>query len=89
MDEPFNNNRVDHFQRILITIFFNETISEKDRKKVIWMVRLASVAAVLVLAMLFTLITESIASFFWFIVGFVVCYAIFKVSGMLFKRRNI
>ncbi len=89
MDEPFNKNRADYFQRILIAFFFNETISDKERKKVIWIVRLASVAIVLILAMLVTLATESIFSFVWFIIGFVVWYVILKISGLLRKRRHV
>lgn len=89
MDEPFNKNRVDHFQRILIKFFFTETISDKERKKVIWIVRLASAVAVVILAMLVTLVTESIFSFFWFIIGCVVWYVILKISGMLRKRRHV
>jgi len=89
MDEPFNKNRVDNFQRILIKFFFTETISDKERKKVIWIVRLASAVAVVILAMLVTLVTESIFSFFWFIIGCVVWYVILKISGMLRKRRHV
>lgn len=88
MDEPFKK-RADHFQRILITFFFNETISDKERKKVICIVRLASVVALLILAMLVTLATESIFSFIWFIIGFVVWYVMLKISGTLWKRRHV
>jgi len=89
MDEPFNKKRVDHFQRILIKFFFNETRSDKERRKIIWIVRLASVVVVLILAMLVTLITESIRSFFWLIICFIVWYVILKISGMLRKRRHV
>jgi hypothetical protein len=85
MDEPFKIKRIDRFQRMLITFFFNKTLSDKERKKVIWTVRLVTVVAALVFAMLITLVTESILSFFWFILVFVAWYVMLKTSGMLKK----
>lgn len=86
MDEPYNKKRVDRFQRILIKFFFNKTLSDKERKKVIWTVRIVTVAAALVLAMLLTLVTESILSFYWLIIVFVTWYVMLKIAGILKKR---
>ena len=89
MDEPLNKKRIDYFQRILITFFFSETLNDKERKKVVWIVRLVTVAGALIFAMLITLVTESIFSFFWFIIVFVAWYVILKIMGMLRKRRHV
>jgi uncharacterized membrane protein len=89
MDEPYKKSRVDYFQRILISFFFSEVISDKERKRVVWTVRLATVAAALIFAMLITLVTESILSFFSFIIVFVIWYVILRISGMLRKRHHV
>jgi len=54
----------------------------RRRKKVVWIVRLVTVAGALIFAMLITLVTESIFSFFWFIIVFVAWYVILKIMGM-------
>jgi hypothetical protein len=86
METPLTKKRTDRFQRILITLFFKETLTNKERSKVIWIVRLASSAVVMVAAMVITLITESILDFFWFILCCILLYSTGKVVGALRKR---
>ncbi len=89
MAEPFDKDkRVDLFQRILITFFFSETLNHKERRKVIWIVRFAVLAAAMVLAMVITLVTEQILHFFWIIIGFVILFGITGIARMLGKRRR-
>ena len=88
METPLDKKRTDHFQRILITFFFKETLTNKERSNVIWIVRLASSAVVMVAAMVVTLITESILDFFWFIIGCILLYAIVKIVGALRQKHR-
>ncbi len=85
MDDLYSKTRADRFQRILITFFFSETLSDKERKMVIWIVRFVTVVAALIFAMFITLVTESILSFLWFIVIFVAWYVMLIISGLLKK----
>jgi hypothetical protein len=89
MNEPFSIKRIDRFQRILITFFFQDTLSDKERVKVVWMVRLVTMAGALVFAMLITLVTESILYFFLCIIVFGAWYVILKTAGMLRKRPAV
>jgi Na+/proline symporter len=86
MEEPRQQNkRTDHFQRVLITFFYREHLTPKERKIVILIVRLLSSVFVLVVAMLVTIITESIENFIWVILWFLSGFFVWKMLGCLWK----
>ena len=89
-EHPYSDKRVDRFQRFLITFFYREQLSPTERQIVIWTVRIASSALVIVVSMVVTLLTEKIENFLWTVYVFVALYVAARIFGAIRRkmRRN-